>query len=100
MEVINKIQTAEDTFISVDSFDFSTLYTTLPHNLIKEKLSYLIKWTFDKTGHTYICCSGFNSFFSDDKRDKYVNWTYIDMINALTFLLDNIYVRFGSNVYR
>ena len=27
---------------------FSTLYTTLPHNLIKEKILDLIKWTFKR----------------------------------------------------
>ena len=33
--------------------DFSTLYTTFPHNLIKEKLTELIKQTFNREGsHT------------------------------------------------
>ena len=100
MEVLDKLHTIEDSFNSVDSFDFSTLYTTLPHKFIKEKLSYLIEWSFNKTGNTYICCNSFNAFFSDDKRDKYTNWSYLDMINALKFLLDNIFVRFGNTIYR
>ena len=29
-------------------YDFSTLYNTLPHYLIKEKLLDLIEWTFKK----------------------------------------------------
>ena len=100
MEVLDKCHNIESTFTSVDSFDFSTLYTTLPHNLIKEKLSYLIEWSFDKTGLTYICCNSYNSFFSDSKQNKYTNWTFLDVINALKFLLDNIFVRFGSKIYR
>ena len=30
----------------LSTYDFSTLYTTLPHNLIKEKLTELIEHTF------------------------------------------------------
>ena len=33
---------------SLSTYDFSTLYTTLPHNLIKEKLLDLIEWTFKR----------------------------------------------------
>ena len=31
---------------SLSTYDFSTLYTTLPHNLIKDKLTDLIERTF------------------------------------------------------
>ena len=33
---------------SLSTYDFSTLYTRLPHNLIKEKLLDLIEWTFKR----------------------------------------------------
>ena len=35
---------------SLSTYDFSTLYTTSPHNLIKEKLLDLIERTFYKKG--------------------------------------------------
>ena len=35
-------------------YDFTTLYTTLPHNLIKEKLSEFIKQTFYREGFLYL----------------------------------------------
>ena len=99
-EVLDKLYNIQDSFASVDSYDFSTLYTTLPHHLIKDKLSYLIKWSFDKCGSQFICCNSFHAFFCDNKHDKYTNWTYEDLTNALKFLLDNIYVRFGNIVYK
>ena len=99
-EVLDKLNNIQDSFASVDSYDFSTLYTTLPHHLIKDKLSYLIKWSFDKCGSQFICCNSFHAFFCDNKHDKYTNWTYEDLTNALKFLLDNIYVRFGNIVYK
>ena len=43
---------------SLYTYDFSTFYTTLPHNLIKEKLFDLIKWTFyKKEGNVYDACN-------------------------------------------
>ena len=33
---------------ALSTYDFSTLYTTLPHNLIKERLLDLIEWTFKR----------------------------------------------------
>ena len=47
---------------------FSTLYTTLPHNLIKEKLTDLIERAFKKfyenEGTLYLACSDKNAFFT------------------------------------
>ena len=37
-EVLNKLKSRGFRATSLSTYDFSTLYTTLPHNLIKEKL--------------------------------------------------------------
>ena len=37
---------------------FSTLYTTLPHNLIKDRLIDLIERTFQREGSPYLACNG------------------------------------------
>ncbi len=99
-EVLDRLNNAQTSYDSIDSYDFSTLYTTLPHKLIKEKLAYLIEWSFNKSGNDFLCCNFYNAFFSDEKRNKYTNWTCADMIKAVNFLLDNIFVRFGTTVYR
>ena len=44
------------------TYDFSTLYTTLPHNLIKEKLTELIEQTFNREGSLYLACNDKNAF--------------------------------------
>ena len=44
--------------------DFSTLYTTLPHNLIKDKLIDLIERTFNREGSPYLACNDRNTFFT------------------------------------
>ena len=45
-EVLNKLKFRGFRASSLSTYDFSTLYTTLPHNLIKDKLVDLIERTF------------------------------------------------------
>ena len=47
-KVLNKLKLIGFRATSLSIYDFSTLYTTLPHNLIKGKLINLIEWTFKK----------------------------------------------------
>ena len=47
-EVLSKLKDIGYQATSLSTYDFSTLYTTLPHNLIKEKLLDLIERTFYK----------------------------------------------------
>ena len=42
-ETINTLKLRGFHATSLSTYDFSTLYTTLPHNLIKEKLKDLIQ---------------------------------------------------------
>ena len=69
---------------------FSTLYTTLPHNLIKGKLIDLIEITFQREGSPYLACNDRNAFFTSEKPKKYHAWSCQNVCDALTFLLDNI----------
>ena len=50
----------------MSTYDFSTLYTILPHNLIKDKLVDLIERTFHREGSLYIACYDRNAFFTSD----------------------------------
>ena len=47
-----------------DLSDFSTLYTALPHNLIKDNLTELIEQTFYRDGSHYLACNEKLAFFT------------------------------------
>ena len=79
--------------------DFSTFYTTLPHNLIKDKLIDLIERTFQREGSPYLACNSRNAFLLRKTLKKYHAWSCQNVREALTFLLDNIFFRFGANLY-
>ena len=56
-EVIEKLRLRYFQGSQVSSFDFSTLYTSLPHDLIKAKVLSLVKWFFNRESNTYLCTS-------------------------------------------
>ena len=84
----------------LSTYDFSTLYTTLPHNLIKEKLTKLIEQTFNREGSLYLACNDKNAFCTSEQPKRYKLWSCQKMCDALRYLLDNIFIRFGSKLYR
>ena len=53
---------------SLSTYDFSTLYTTLPHSLIKDKLIDLIERTFKREGSPSHACNDINAFFTSEKK--------------------------------
>ena len=84
----------------MSTYDFSTLYTTLPHNLIKDKLTEVIEQTFNREGSLYLACNDKNAFFTSEQPKRYQLWSCKKMCDALHYLLDNIFIRFGSKLYR
>ena len=85
---------------SLSTYDFSTLYTTLPHNVIKETLINLIEWTFKREGSPYIACNERQAFFTSEDTKRYKLWSCQNVCEALIYLLDNIYIIFGTMLYR
>ena len=81
----------------LSAYDLSTLYTTLPHNIIKEKLTELFEQTFNRL---YLACNDKNAFFTSEQPKRYKLWSCQRMCGALHYLLDNIFIRFGSKLYR
>ena len=64
-EVLSKLNDRGFQATSLSTDDFSTLYTTLPHNLIKEKLLDLIERTFfKKKGMLYLAFYDKKAFFT------------------------------------
>ena len=99
-EILHKLKARDFNATSLSTYDFSTLYTTLPHNLIKDQLIDLIERTFQREGSPYLACSDRNAFFTSEKPKKYHAWSCQNVCDALTFLLDNIFIRFGTKLYR
>ena len=72
----------------------------MPHNLIKEKLINLIEWTFKREGSPYIAYNERQAFFTSGDTKRYKLWSCQNVCEALIYLLDNIYIRSGTKLYR
>ena len=55
--LLHKLQARDFNVTSLSTYDFLTLYTTLPHNLIKDKLIDFIERTSNREGSPYFACN-------------------------------------------
>ena len=89
---------------SIRSYDFSTLYTTIPHDKLKLRLSDIIRGAFfHKNGsrrYKYLVIHPFGNYFVRDHTDSTNKYTEDDIIQMLNFLIDNIFVVFGGRVFQ
>lgn len=73
---ITKLKCKENRTSSLSTYTFSTFYITLPHNLIKDKLTDLLERSFTPEGSLYWACNEKTCFFISDKYNKnYTLWT-------------------------
>ena len=105
MEVLDRLRNINRTSRakSFDGFDFSTLYTNIPHEALKTNIRNLIREAFKVRGSKYLIVSRdgkahwslepslWSACVSVDN-SKLVEWT--------NYLIDNVYIKVGSKVYR
>ena len=92
------------------SFDFFTLYTSLSHDIIKERVVSLVNWCFNRDSKTYPCTSDRDSktyctsdkagVFSNKKYHSYKCWACAELCEAFTILMENISVQFEDMVHQ
>ena len=99
-EILDKLKARDFNATSLSPYDFSTLYTILPHDLIKDKCIDLIKRTFQREGLPYLACNDSHAFLLQKNLKKHHAWSCQNVCDALTFLYDNISSRFGTKLYR
>ena len=75
----------------MSTYDFSTLYTTLPYNIIKEKRTEINEHTLNREGSLHL---------TSEQPKRYDLWSCQKVCNALHYLLDYRFIRFGSKLYR
>ena len=89
------------TATSVQTFDFSTLYTSIPHDLLKSRISNLVHNAFRKKDgsvrYTHIKVTRAKGYFTHDINGSGDNmYTADNICKMIEFLIDNIFVQFGG----
>ena len=90
--------------ISIQTFDFSTLYTFIPHDLLKSRMNSIInnafKYKNGATRYTHIKVGRNRSYFTSDPLNGDNKYTANDICKMIEFLVDNVYVRFDGQLFR
>ena len=102
-EVLSKLKSRGFRATSLSTYDFSTFYTTLPYYLIQEKLLDLIEQAFkmfyENESTLYLACNDKKACFASTVHRGYKHWSCQNVCDALSYLLDNIYIIFGNKLY-
>ena len=72
-DILDKLKARDSNATSLSTYDFSILYTALPHNFIKDKLIDLIERTFQGEGSPYLACNEKNAFLLQKKPKKFMH---------------------------
>ena len=85
---------------TVKTYDFSTLYTSIPHDKLKSKLAEFIYKMFEIRGKKYIIIKDRWSYFSDSICPNFLSVTARELIEWVKCVIDNSYIYFQDAVYR
>ena len=89
---------------SIQTFDFSTMCTCIPHDLLKSRMNNIINNAFKlkngATQYTHIKVGRSKSYLTSDPLNGDNKYTANDICKMIEFLVDNIYVRFGGQLFQ
>jgi hypothetical protein len=85
---------------SINTFDFFTLYTSISHSKMKDRLKELVQLCFikKKNGqrrYKYLVLGRDRSYFEKNYSDSTKKFYETDIINMLVFVIDTIFVILG-----
>ena len=88
---------------SIQTFGFSTLYTSIPHDLLKSRINNITNNAFNHkngaTRYAHIKVGRNKSHFTNDPSNGDNKYTANDICKMIEFLEDNMYVRFGGQLF-
>ena len=92
-QVLRKLHKIDESS-SARHFDFSTLYTNIPHFQLKQNFEHLVNEAFKIRGASFLSVNRLNqAFWSNHPVPNFFNFGGKDIIN---FLIDNLYNYYGG----
>ena len=82
-----------------DSFDFSTLFTNIPHGLLLQSIEQLISEAYRLREATYLIVKG-TAYWSIIPSSKHHSIKEDGLIEQIRFLVDNIYILVGNRTFK
>ena len=87
---------------SIKSFDFCTLYTTIPHHILKNRLTSIIRnaFIFKNRRYKYLVFRHKETYFVNEHSSSKIKYSEDDIIKMLEFLVDIFFVIFAGKVFQ
>ena len=91
MDVLHTLDENQLSLKKISTWDFSALYTSLPHAKLKLQLHDLLERVFTTRGKSFIATNCYHTFWMNDRKStKYTYFTCRQLCLAVDFLIDNI----------
>lgn len=86
----------------VSTYDFSNLYTSIPHDKLKLKMKEFVNDVFLKKDKRFVISSYCNAFLSKNRsnRSTDVSFSKDDLIKAIEIIIDNSFITYKNCIYR
>jgi hypothetical protein len=88
---------------NIKTYEFTTLYTTMPHDKLKTRLFGIIdSCFFNKNGerkYSYLVVNHSRTYFVIHDSDSMHKYSEVDIKEMLGFLIDNIFVVFPADCW-
>ena len=85
---------------NISTHDFSTLYTSIPHEKLKLALKNIINKTFVATDKKFITVYNKEAQFTSNRSCNKVSFGRQQLIEMVVFLIDNTYFRCGGMIMK
>ena len=88
---------------SICSYDFDTLYTSIPHDKLKYVISRIVDSSFESAGKQFIRVTAKNNGVFSDSDRKYKGTDIFDknsIKDMFNYMIDNCFIVFKGKVYR
>ena len=82
------------------TFDFSTLYTKIPHDKLKEVLHELTDFCFKGCRTSKILVNEYGATWKHAKNSKGIKFSIDNVKEAISYLLDNCHFNVGDNIFK
>ena len=85
----------------VNTYDFSTLYTSIPHTKLKCKMREFVNDVFKHSGKTFVNSSKNNAYQSKKRSERAdASFSKEELIEAVEIVIDNSYTIYKNLIYR
>ena len=85
---------------SVQSYDFKTLYTQIPHAQLKKNVKTFVHRVFQYKKKRFINITEKSAYFSNKRNVKCLSLNALEFLNMVEFIIDNSYIVYQQKVSR